>query len=44
MKKYINIYDSFCLIDIMRKCPYSTELLNEETINEAADDLEKVFY
>jgi len=39
----INIYDSFCLIDIMRKSPYSTELLSEETINEAADDLERVF-
>lgn len=39
----INIYDKFNLMDIMRKCPYSKEMLREEEIKEALQDLAKVF-
>ena len=39
----INIYDSFNLIDIMQKCPYSKDALTEDKIDEAVRDLQKVF-
>ena len=39
----INLYESFNLIDIMQKSPYAREVLTEDKINEAINDLQKVF-
>lgn len=38
----INIYDSFNLLDIMQKSPYSKDVLTTENLNEAINDLQKV--
>ena len=38
----ISIYESFNLMDIMQKSPYSREILTEDKINEAINDLKKV--
>ena len=39
----LDIYDKFNLMDIMRKCPYARDVLSEDNINAAIDDLKKVF-
>ena len=39
----INIYESFNLIDIRNKVPYAKEVLTSENINEAINDLQRVF-
>jgi len=39
----IDICDKFNLIDIRVKCPYSTELLDDEAINKAMKDLKRCF-
>ena len=40
----IDIYEKFNLIDIRNKCPYAREVLSDEKIEEAIDDLKRVFY
>lgn len=42
-KVTIDIYEKFNLMDIMRKCPYAKEVLSGENIEQAIDDLKKVF-
>ena len=39
----INVYEEYCLIDIMNKCPYAKDLLSDDNINEAVNDLQRVF-
>ena len=39
----INIYEEYCLIDIMNKCPYAKDLLSDDNINQAVNDLQRVF-
>ena len=39
----IDIYEKFNLIDIRNKCPYAIEVLSDEKIEEAIDDLKSVF-
>ena len=43
ISKSINIYDSFNLLDIMQKCPYTKDCLNQAYINAAIIDLKRVF-
>ena len=42
-KVTLDIYDKFNLIDVRNKCQYAKDVLTDEKIDEAINDLKKCF-